>query len=460
MNTMNRLLAPVLLCCLAPALADDAPARYSHAIGLALSGQNALVQLRLPPAVYLHARSATLDDVRVVDGAGKALPFALLEPQPLAKVSTRALPAAIFPVYSESAQAARDTIEIRTSASGTVTSITPPSGAAPGRTLSALVLDFGAAAAGQAINALVFTPPPDAGNYEAQVALEVSNDLRSWDTLGYASLSWLSNSERQTLRSERMEFAPRAFRYGRLVWREGRPLPFSAITADAPVTLTEGAAFDSLSLRPRPGRFAHDLVYEAGPAIAPERIALSFGPGNVVMPATLGYYAAVPPPRGQTGTRWDFVPRLHATFYQFTQDGVQRRSSEIAAEGLHGPQWVLRSQAVPTPAPILKLSWRPATLVFMASGTAPYSLLVGRAQAPSVRRPIGQVAPGLTHTELAALELATPGAPRLQHPDATAQPTGAAPAGPKLALWGVLLLGVAVLAAMAWKLHRQMNQPG
>ncbi len=60
----------------------DAPADFSHAMPLAVSGKNAVVQLRLPPAAYLHARSAQLDDLRVFDASGKALPFALLATAP------------------------------------------------------------------------------------------------------------------------------------------------------------------------------------------------------------------------------------------------------------------------------------------------------------------------------------------------------------------------------------------
>jgi hypothetical protein len=462
MNTLTRLalLAPVLLGSLPLAALADAPADYSHVINLALSGKNALVQVRLPPAVYLHAQSEQLDDLRVFDAAGKALPFALLQPEPVARVSTRELPAAIFPVHADRTAVNRDDVEIRTSTGGTITAITTRSGTAQQDVLSALVLDFGHEAASQAIDALVFTLPPALGNYEAQVTLEVSDDLRNWDTLGHASLSWLSNSEQQTLTSNRMEFPARTFRYGRLVWREGKPLRFATISAQAPVAQAVSAPLDSVTLQPKPGRFANDLVYEAGPAIPAERIGLSFGPGNVVMPALLGHYAPLPATHGNTGLRWDFVPRLQATFYQFVQNGAQRHSGDIAAAGIHASQWVLRPQAPPPSSPTMTLSWRPATLVFMASGSAPYSLQVGHAQARSTQRAISEVAPGLSEAELGTLEQAAPGEAHAQNRQAMANVAQAAETASfrrKLVLWGVLLLGVAVLSAMAWKLTRQMK---
>lgn len=460
------LLATTLLCGFSlAARADtpvDTPAYYSHAVPLTVSGKNALVQVRLPPDVYRHARSRDLNDLRVFDAAGKALPFALLPAATATQTGTRALPAAIFPVYADAATLERDNVEIRTAQGGTITAITTRAdSAARQEVLSALVLDFGPGTDQQAIDALVFTPPSEVRNYAAQVTLEVSDDLRTWETLGYASLSWLSNNEQQTLASNRMELPGRAFRYARLVWREGKPIRFAAISAQVPVTQPAAAPPDSITLQPQAGRFAGDLVYQVGLAVPAQRMRLAFGPGNVVLPATLGHYAPLPAARGKPVTRWEFVPHLQATFYQFVQNGVERRSGEVAVSGLQADQWVLRAPGTPL-RPALTVSWPPSTLVFMASGSAPYSLQVGRAQARAAQRPIDEVAPGLSEAELSALEQASTGPALAQRAAALADQLKAADTAGlrrKLILWGVLLLGVAVLAAMAWNLMRQMKDP-
>lgn len=442
-----------LLCAVPLTVSADTPADYSHALPLRVSGSNALVQLRLPPAVYLHARSAQLDDVRVFDAAGRALPFALLKPAPPPSAGAHTLPAAIFPVLGEGKETPAEQIDVRTAAGATI-STSSRRAAQAGQQLNALVLDFGPAAAEQAINALDFTLPSELANYEAQVALEVSDDLRSWETHAYATLSWLSNGAGQTLAAKRMEFPARAFRYGRLVWRAGTPLRFAAVHAQVPLAADDQGTLASVTLHARPGRYAHDLVYQAAPAIAAERVGLSFGPGNVVMPVAIGEYL---PLRGHAATRHAFVPRLHATFYQFVQNGALRRSEAIPAGAMQATQWVLRTQDSAAPPPSLILSWRPATLVFLASGQAPYALHVGRAQARPAARPIAEVAPGLDDAELAVLEAALPGDMRARQPIAPSQ-AGSASVPRKLALWGVLLLGVAMLAAMVWKLARQIKQ--
>ena len=56
---------------------SDRPADYAYSIPVQMNGQQGIVALRLPEAVYLNARSANLDDLRVFDANGAAKPFSL-----------------------------------------------------------------------------------------------------------------------------------------------------------------------------------------------------------------------------------------------------------------------------------------------------------------------------------------------------------------------------------------------
>ena len=454
--------------------ATDTVNDYSHAIPLTVSGKSAVVQVRLPQAVYLNARSADLRDLRVFNANGKALPFALTAPSSKSEASRRELQVTVFPVTNAVSQAStvKNDFEIKTSADGSVTSITTRHGAKPkagadGARLDALVFDMGKPESGAqpAFDALSFTLPDALTNYHAQVELEVSDDLSNWETMGYASLSWLANSERQTLTSNRMEFTPRPFRYARLSWREGTPIEFARIMAESPSLTDLPPAPDSVVLKPAPGKFPGDLVYNAAPAIPVRRMNLQFSDQNVVLPAVLGNYVELPALKGTATTRWDFRPRLQATFFQITQDGKLRKSGDVVVDEVHEASWVLRPQSpAPEPGPELKLSWIPATLVFMASGPGPYSMAFGRSGAQPAALDVAQVAPGFSGAELQRLEQAVPGQLRVISVLAAA-PSDAAAAGSAarqrmLMLWGVLLLGVGVLGLMAWKLIGQMKNSG
>ena len=473
-HTLRR--AALLLCCWATlANASDTPADYTHAIALTVSGKNAVVQLRLPQAVYLNARSADLRDLRVFDSAGKALPFALMEPAAQAQASRRELPVTVFPVLHQGGQpGARNDVNIKTSNDGAVISISTQPGVKEqggAARLDALVLDLGKANGAQpaSIDALAFTLPPAMTNYHAQVELEVSSDLRSWQSLGFANLSWLSNSGGSTLASNRMEFAAQPFRYARLSWRDGEPVEFARIVAESSALTDVAPALESVVIAPGAGRFAGDALYRAALAIPVRRINLQFGQQNTVLPALLGSYTELPAARGATSTRWEFRPRMQATFFQLSQNGKLRSSGDVIVDNVHESSWVLRPASGSTSASAeavqasLKLSWVPDTLVFLASGAAPYSLRFGRepGKTQSAQRSIAQVAPGFSAAELAAAEQAVAGPASVVAVQATsdsdARVAGTQARTRMLWLWAVLLLGVAVLGSMAWKLFAQMK---
>ena len=447
----------------------DTPARYSHAMALTVSGKSTIVSVPLPPAVYQHARSAALADLRIFDATGKSVPFALMEPSARSQAGRRQLPVKIFPVgTAPGEQRAPRNVEVRTSDSGVVVSVgaeparaaTAPSGTEPGQ----LVLDIGQdqGARGAAIDALEFTLPPAVSNYHADVLVETSGDLRNWEEAGSGTLSWMTNSGGEKLSTNRMEFPSRVFRYARLTWRQGRPLQFAGIVAEAPVTATSAAPIATITLAPRPGRFKGDLVYDAGTAIPVRRLGLRFDQQNIVLPAQLGEYIELPSVKGDQITRWQFRPRMQAVFFHLTQNGKVRASGDIVVDEAHVAQWVLRPENASAAQPALQVSWNPASAVFMASGSAPFTLHVGRDKAASAQRPMEQVAPGFSSAELAQLEQAAIGTVRVR--TAAAGPSDAEQAGAGarsrvLWLWGVLLLGVGALGAMVWKLMGQMKNP-
>ena len=195
-------------------------------------------------------------------------------------------------------------------------------------------------------------------------------------------------------------------------------------------------------------------------AIAPSKIGLQFTEANVVLPALMGVYRAAPARQsGASSSARRFEPVLNTTFYRITQGGNTRSSGDLDVAPRHAPQWVLRTAAASPARPLLRLSWQPATLIFLASGNAPYTLAVGRERAASGERPLDQVAPGFSDAELRGLALATAGPVKANAGAAASAEaaTQAAAAGARnrlLVLWGVLLLGTGVLAWMVWRLLR------
>jgi hypothetical protein len=302
------------------AAASDTPRDYSHVIPLSLSGKPGVVQLQLPREAYLNARSPSLNDVRVFDAQGVLQPFALHQPEAETSTTHRALPVRVFPLMAGRPDVPLAGLEVSTATDGRVLSVRLPSqqAAAPGRpreTLAALVLDLRqeGSNAPPLVDALHFSLPTGRSNYTGQVWLEASDDLKRWETVGVAELSWLSNASEETLANDKLEFAARPMRYARLGWRSGEPLQFASISAQSPVRREAPVAAESLLLQAEPGRDARDLQYTRPPGVAPLRAGLQLDSGNMVLPATLGSYRQ----QHRTG-QYRFEPAVRTTFYAST----------------------------------------------------------------------------------------------------------------------------------------------
>ncbi|MGK5044949.1 DUF3999 family protein [Janthinobacterium sp. GB4P2] len=453
---------------------QDRPQDYRWSIALTPQPGAGLSRISIPTDVYLHARSASLADVRLFDRTGKPLAFALTAPPAQSRTQRDTLTMRIFPVtgrhigYYE-----LDNVDIRTGNDGRLLSVTALGGstpdAAPG--LQGLILDAGPPAKDSRIGSLRFTLPPGTDNYNAQVLLEVSDDLKQWDAIATTSLNWLRNSDTQTLANDRIEFAPRAFRYARLSWQYGEPITFAGITAQQVSVTAVAAPRATIALKGTAGKSVDERLYATPIAIPADSIGLQLSEGNTSMPVTLGVYhpASAAPrqrlhlgPQARATQAAEFEPLLNTTFYRISMDGKERVSGDLAMPVVQTAQWVLRPQYHSGTNPhldsILRLGWTPANLVFLASGKGPYQLVFGRNGATPAALPLVQVAPGFTQEELLALPVATAAKVVALTSEAPVEKTPDG-AGLRLAaLWGALLLGVAMLGFFAWRLLSQMKE--
>ena len=459
-RTGGALLAWTLCVHAVQAAPADTAAQYSHALTLLVSGKQAVVQLRLPRDVYLHARSADMADLRVFDSAGAQQPFALTGTASPRQHSAD-LPCKIFPIHAVAhAPGTIDDLQVRLSRDGAVVSVSPKPDTAHGdaEVLAGLVLDLGEMPSGADVSSLTLAPPPGMRNYSATLVVEASDDLQDWQPLAETTVSWLVNGRGESVSSNRIGFPARRFRYARLRWAGGSPAEFAAITAQVSQAQDVPQHWDEVILPAQRARTGHDLVYAAPVAIPAERVGVVLRERNVVLPVAIGRYverqATV---AGQTGTV-DFLPLASATFYHLNQDGTTRSAGDVVLPATHLAQWVVRSKSDVASPPDLRLRWRPATLVFVAGGAPPYVLAFGRTGAKPGQRPLAQVAPGFDAEDLSRVETARTGQLVVQHAAADADAQATTGQRGILWLWALLLCGVGFLAWMAWRLVTQLKQ--
>jgi hypothetical protein len=449
------------------------PMDFAMQLPLTVSGENGVVQLRLPLLVYQQSLTAELADVRVFNASGEAMPFVLLPAAESERVSWRESIARLFPIYGSAAVRASQTeLDARIAADGTLISVRSKGASPRAQALSALILDLGAPASDEVLDSVQLLRS-ETQTYRAEVAIDRSEDLKLWDRVAQSRVDWLQGSQAdQSLVNDRIEIGTRGSRYLRIQWLEGAPILFERIAVRWRNTASVEVSPLEVKLRPTRGKIAGDLLYAVPPSIAATQAGLELPTVNTVLPASIGYYSS-----RRNSPKERFVPVAQATFYRLTQGGRERTSSNIQIAPWSARQWVLRPSEATAMEPTLVLRWYPASIVFTARGAAQsrrsFVLAVGAARAATERwvnhrTSLERVAPGFSSAEVAAIETAVAGEWR---PSSAAQAATPAPRtqartrgtpwlqNRSVVLWAVLILGALVLAAMTWRLYQQMNKP-
>ncbi|WP_416049894.1 DUF3999 domain-containing protein [Cupriavidus basilensis] len=437
---------PMLMAALLPSLLSSLllplPARAER-FALATERDAAYYAVTLDADVYAHSTRPGLADLRVRNGTGELLPYALdLPPEPAAEVRTLhdvpwfALPAA------QSRQSAPLGVVIGTDGALRAATAPPAAGTAGAwlLDLSQLRDDAGAVVIGL----------PD-GDYQGRVDVASSDDLQHWQAAGGAQLLRLSR-EGSTLSQDRIALGRLRARYLRLQWQGAPPVParvqVETVAASLPSPLALQWRDGIVATQAQPGG---DYLFDSGGRFPAERVRIRLPQTNTVVQATLWS-------RPDAQAAWRMVSS--AQLYRLSgAAGTEQESAQLAIGRNTDRLWRLsvdaRAGGLGAGMPVLALGWRPAVVTFVARGARPFSLAVGEpagaAQEPgAVARAelLAGPAPVIADARIAGM---------------TASPPAAVPSDTqrnrRFILWGALLLAVGVLGLMAWRLLRVLGAP-
>jgi hypothetical protein len=433
----------------------EAPSEFRSVVPVTVTTPEALHRLTLPFEAYRDARR-DLGDLRLFNAQGEALPSAFAGETQATREAPPAVPLPIFPVAAAAPGRERTfndlDVVVRSNADGTIVSV---HGSARGATVSrpaAWLLD--ASQLRKPVRALVLDWDVMPGTEIAKVTVEASEDLKAWRTLAVRAPVVRLEQSGQTLLQPRVELGAQRVKYLR-VTAEPAAFMLRAVRAEpeevvkpAPRLLRTVPA----SAGTKPGEYLFDL----GAGLPVEAIRVVLPNLNSVAPF------AVASREGESGA-WQ--PVTSATFYKLIRDGAEIQSPAVEIGRRTARHWSIRldprSPDIGNPPPALEVQWRPAQLVFVARGGAPYQLAFGNREARAAVLSVSELVPGYEPGAELKLAEATLGEVRA---------TGAADdswrrligdANPrKLVLWGVLIAAVLALGAMAWRLRREMHSQG
>jgi len=462
----QRLLgAAVLLGAGAACAADPAPYRYRAPI--VIDQQAPFVQLALPPAAYGRVEQDELRDLRIVDARGERVPFAVLPARSTVNTSEQLREANLYPLPARPSAAGvwpspvdviveGDRISVRRHGSAAAVAAPPPESAG-------WLIDSGEARSGDALPRSLRLRWSGPAEFSVAYRIETSDDLRQWRNGPSGQLMALQ-SPSGALTQPVVGLGAAPGRFVRLVWAEPAAAPVltgaSVLIAAKHEVALESSRELTFASSPEPaGSAAADparrrpLHFDLGGALPLIDVDLRFTAGTHVAPVRLQGRLRSDQPWRELGA---------GVFYRLERGADVGTSPAIALPTTVRFLRVVpdeRAAALDAATVRLVVHASLASLVFATQGEAPFRLLAGSADAPAGALPVSAVVPQLD-SERARFGQATLG--EFEVDSAAAQAAADAARTARLRpwlLWSVLLVGVAGLGALVWRLARAGPSP-
>jgi hypothetical protein len=451
---VRRCVRAWLLFLWAVAAVAETPADFAFGLPIEASGPQALFQLELPQAVYEGVLRADLADLRVFNAVGEPVPHAFL---PRATAShARRLPLRLpFFALRGDAVAGVEGLEVRIERDAGRAVVTMNGRQqVPARAAALLGYLVDASTLQQPLRGLALELPSGLDDVVMRVRVEASDDLARWTTLVADAPVLRLQAGGQRLEQLRLEFPPHQARYLRLSWPGSpRPLPLAGLLGEPGDALVEAPRRWKQVAAMAPSEKAGEYLFDLGGQFPVDRLRLI-----LPQPNTVAVVEILSRPRANAP--WQRV--LLTTVYRLGQGRQETVNPDLAVATASDRHWLLRVDqrggGFGVGAPQLAVGWVPQRLVFTARGDAPFVLAYGSSRAGPAAYPIATLLPGYRGDDVGEPIAFPIGSARTGRVQTLAGESATREAidWKRWTLWASLLLGVALLAWMAWRLARQL----
>jgi len=452
---MKKWLWLALLALWAPSLWAAPPALNDFAYGIRIDVPQgtAIAAMSLPATVYENACRRDLGDIRVFNAAVEPVPHLIRYARTRsAEAPWRSL--AFFPLPPELKTASGGyRVHVHTDAGGAVVSVDPQPSTAASQPVRTFLIDV--SRLHHRPEALRLEWQPGDANRMAAFAVDSSDDLVNWVTIQpRAAIADIRYAGRRLL-SNTISLAPGAQRYLRLRRLDSGPaIPLMRILGrPAPEGRHSIRAFLKLDGRAVPGE-PGVFEYETHGAFPVDRVNLIFNQANSMADAILES-------RPDSGAAW--TRRFKGLFYRIDADHPPLTSNPRTVPISTDRHWRLIVKAsdstIGRRVPRLQIGYRPHDLFFVARGSGPFTLAFGSAVTKPPTVTVAALFDGIGEHREKGLErwvmpqgqqIVLGGIRRLSPPP---KPLPLR----RIVLWSVLVAGVLVVGAMAWRLGRRLK---
>lgn len=395
-------------------------------------------RLLIPPDVYEWSTRDDLGDVRVFNGGGDELAYAIArQPANVADAQWRGLP--LFALPAEAATPGAAAVQIDVAEGGAIVAVRGMNNAA--QSDRRFLLD--ATAHDADIAEVDLKWPDDVTQFVASVSVEGSNDLTVWVRLVANAAVAVLAADGHSVRVARVSMRPARYRYYRIVQTAGAmPLPLKGVQVRSSATAAVSRSWKTLAGVPGDD----GVMFDTGGRFPVDRITLERDGDSFLQSFELFS-------RASATTRW----RSHGTMtvYRLSVEGRAIDSEPVSVIATTDRFWRIAADPTRTSADKLRIGWAPHELVFVVQGAQPFALAYGRADLSATHWPMNDLVKRIGGDRtLASLPMA-----KLAESVETGGPARLLPA-PKpinwqtIGLWAILVLGVGIVAMLAVRMVR------
>jgi hypothetical protein len=459
-----RFFVLALLLLLSPSLAAAKlkPVDFAYGMPISFASNGAIFRLVLPWDVYVTVARDDLGDIRIFNSAGVVVPHILRQPKIKSEIRelTKALP--FFPLYQEEHKAGKDglLVRIEKGRDGAIINVeSGEAGTGKDRKLSGYIID--ASKHEERIHELAVTWRPDEENFVTTVAVEYSNDLTHWSNLvPLATLARMRFSGHEIV-SRRIPLPAKTAKYLRLTWPAGG----EGVEVNEILALSHGGepeqerVWTALKGELVPDESNNKITayeYDSAARLPVGWVRLRFGDKNTLVKATLLS-------RPDRDAKWHFQQSV--IFYDLRFDHATLVRDSVAVSLTPDRYWRLEMEGgasvAPANVPLIELGWVPHELLFVAQGEGPFLLAYGSARFG--KEELSNSTPGLLAQVMGKDEDALLKEAVLLPKTILGGSDRLVPEPPPLPwrkwlLWGVLVVGVGVIAKIALSLGNGLDK--